>query len=79
MTRFTGSLDTRMTYTASGSVTNIAARLSDYARGGDILIGEETCAMIQGLWPVYDLGPVVLKGLKHPQNVFSLLRQLPIS
>lgn len=79
MTRFTGSLDTRMTYTASGSVTNIAARLSDYARGGDILIGEETRAMIQGLWPVYDLGPIILKGLKHPQNVFSLLRQLPIS
>ncbi len=79
MTRFKGSLDTRMTYTASGSVTNIAARLSDYAKGGDILIGEETCAMIQGLWPVYDLGPVVLKGLKHPQKVFSLLRQLPNS
>ena len=79
MTRFKGSLDTRMTYTASGSVTNIAARLSDYAKGGDILIGEETCAMIQGLWPVYDLGPVVLKGLKQPQKVFSLLRQLPNS
>jgi hypothetical protein len=31
------------------------------------------------LWPVYDLGPVVLKGLKHPQKVFSLLRQLPNS
>jgi adenylate cyclase len=79
MTRFTGSLDTRMTYTASGSVTNIAARLSDYARGGDILIGEDTQAMIQGLWPVYDLGPVILKGLKRSQNVFSLLRKLPVS
>ncbi|MBU3950978.1 MAG: adenylate/guanylate cyclase domain-containing protein, partial [Proteobacteria bacterium] len=74
MTRFTGSLDTRMTYTASGSVTNIAARLSDYAKGGDILIGEETQRMIQGLWPVYGLGPVILKGLKQPLNVFSLLR-----
>lgn len=79
MTRFTGSLDTRMTYTASGSVTNIAARLSDYARGGDILIGEETKRMIQGLWPIYDRGPVILKGLKHPQSVFSLLRPRPIS
>jgi len=74
MTRFTGSLDTRMTYTASGSVTNIAARLSDYARRGDILIGEETQKMIQGLWPVYSLGPVHLKGMKDHLQVFSLLR-----
>jgi len=74
MTRFTGSLDTRMTYTASGSVTNIASRLSDYAKGGDILIGENTRQLIEGLWPVYSLGPVVLKGLESPTQVFSLLR-----
>lgn len=74
MTRFTGSLDTRMTYTASGSVTNIAARLSDYAKGGDILIGEETQRMIKDFWPVYGLGPVVLKGLKNSLQVFSLLK-----
>ena len=74
MTRFTGSLDTRMTFTASGSVTNIASRLSDYAKGGDILIGEETQRMIQGLWPVYSLDPVTLKGMKDPLPIFSLLR-----
>jgi class 3 adenylate cyclase len=74
MTRFTGALDTRMTYTASGTVTNIAARLSDHAKKGDILIGEATRKMIEGLWPVYSLGPVVLKGLEAPQQVFSLLR-----
>ena len=74
MTRFTGSLDTRMTYTASGSVTNIAARLSDYAKGGDILIGEETHKRIKDFWPVYSLGPVVLKGLKNSLEVFSLLK-----
>jgi len=74
MTRFTGSLDTRMTYTASGSVTNIAARLSDYAKGGDILIGEDTQKMIKDLWPVYGLGPVLLKGLTNPLEIFSLLK-----
>ncbi len=75
MTRFTGSLDTRMTYTASGSVTNIAARLSDYAKGGDILIGSTTRSLIRDIWPVHDLGPVPLKGLKDSQQVFSLLRK----
>ena len=74
MTRFKGSLNTRMTFTATGTVTNIAARLSDHAKAGDILIGEETKKIVEGLWPVYALGPVNLKGIKHPLLVFSLLR-----
>ena len=72
MTRFKGSLDTRMTYTATGTVTNIAARLADYARGGDIIIGEATKKMIEGLWPVFDLGEVHLKGIDQPLRVYSL-------
>ncbi len=74
MTVFKGTLETRMTYTATGPVTNLAARLADYAQGGDILIGEETRKMIDGLWPVYDLGLVSLKGINQPQRVYSLLR-----
>ncbi len=74
MTRFKGLLDTRMTFTATGTVTNIAARLSDHARSGDIIIGEETKRMLDGIWPVYDLDPVSLKGIKDKVPVFSLLR-----
>ena len=72
MTRFKGSLSTRMTYTASGRVTNIAARLSDLAKRGDILIGEETARLIEGLWPVFDRGKVTLKGIDEPVQVYSL-------
>ncbi|MFH1349617.1 MAG: adenylate/guanylate cyclase domain-containing protein [Pseudomonadota bacterium] len=72
MTKFKGSLDTRMTYTASGPVTNLAARLADFAKGGDILIGGETKKLIQGIWSVYDLGDVLLKGIDKPQRVYSL-------
>jgi class 3 adenylate cyclase len=75
MTRFKGLLDTRMTFTATGTVTNIAARLSDHAKSGDIIIGGETKRMVDGIWPVYDLGPVSLKGIKDKELVFSLLRQ----
>ncbi len=77
MTKFKGSLDTRMTYTASGSVTNIAARLADYAKGGDMLIGEATKKMIEGLWPVFDLGEVRLKGIEQPLRVYSLKERAP--
>jgi len=73
MTHFKGSLETRMTYTASGSVTNLAARLADYAKGGDILIGDETKKLIEGLWPVYDHGLTTLKGIEKPIRIYSLL------
>jgi len=74
MTRFRGSLETRMTYTATGPVTNIAARLASYATGGDILIGEGTKNLIKGLWPVYDKGMANLKGIDEALRVFSLLK-----
>jgi class 3 adenylate cyclase len=72
LTKFKGSLDTRMTYTASGPVTNLAARLADFARGGDILIGNETKLLIEGMWPIFDLGQVHLKGIEKPVKIFSL-------
>ena len=74
MSRFKGLLHTRMTFTATGRVTNIAARLSDHAKFGDILVGEETRKMVDRIWPVYAIGPVLLKGIKDPVPVFSLLR-----
>jgi class 3 adenylate cyclase len=73
MTLFKGSLGARMTYTASGPVTNLAARLASRAKGGDILMGEETRRLIQGLWPVYDRGHIRLKGIAEPVRIFSLV------
>ena len=75
MTVFKGTLETRMTYTATGSAINLAARLADLAQGGDILIGKETERLVSGLWPVYSIGRVHLKGIDEPQNVYSLLRK----
>jgi class 3 adenylate cyclase len=74
MTRFRGSVGTRMTYTATGNVTNLAARLAATARGGDILIAEETRKIIDSLWPVYDKGTATLKGIEHPVHIYSLLK-----
>jgi class 3 adenylate cyclase len=74
MTRFEGSLGTRMTYTASGPVTNLAARLAAHATGGDILIGEETRELIEGLWEAHDRGTSTLKGIGEPVRIHSLIR-----
>ncbi|MFH1487883.1 MAG: adenylate/guanylate cyclase domain-containing protein, partial [Pseudomonadota bacterium] len=75
MTRFKGILTTRMTYTASGTVTNLASRLASHAKGGDVLIGEKTKDLIDGLWPVYDRGECELKGIDEPVRIYSLIRK----
>jgi|GEM_PF-3308184 len=74
MTKFKGTLNTRMTFTAAGTVTNIAARLSGHAQGGDILTGEATKQIIQGVWLVYDREFTRLKGVKEPLQIYSRLR-----
>ena len=64
-----------MTYTASGPVTNLAARLASHAEGGDILLAEETKNLIEGLWPMHDRGRVRLKGIDEPIRIYSLLKE----
>jgi class 3 adenylate cyclase len=51
----------------------LAARLATHAKEGDILIGEETKKLINGLWPVYERGEAKLKGIPKPLRIFSLL------
>jgi class 3 adenylate cyclase len=70
--RFVGDLSSHMTYTASGKVTNLAARLSDLAEGGDILISPQTKALIDGLWPIQDRGRATIKGFDDEISVFSI-------
>jgi class 3 adenylate cyclase len=77
MSRFRGALAVRMTYTASGQVTNLAARLADLAKGGKILIGDETKKMIEGLWPVLPRGKKSLKGIEAPVFIFELKQERP--
>jgi len=72
MTRLKGTLSTRMTYTASGSVTNLAARLAQHAKGGEILFAETTRQMIHSLWPIEDRGTAALKGIDTPIHIYAL-------
>jgi class 3 adenylate cyclase len=75
MSRFEGSAGTRMTFTASGPVTNVAARIASTSREGDILVGPETARRIQSEIPLYDRGAVRFKNVKEPVQVFSLVRE----
>ena len=74
MTKFIGASGTRMTFTASGPVTNLAARIASSAAGGDILVGPETAARIKDEMILFDRGPMHFKNVKEEVRVYSLIR-----
>lgn len=74
MTRFRGSTGTRMTFTASGPVTNLASRIASAASGGDILVGPETARRIEGEKTLFSRGLMRFKNVKKDIQVYSLIR-----
>lgn len=71
-TKIRGTGGDRWTFTASGPVTIMAARLSDYAHGGQILIGEQTARRIGKFFSLIHLGKVHLKNFKDAVEVLQV-------
>jgi class 3 adenylate cyclase len=63
----------RYDYGALGSVTNIAARLSDEAGPGQILLTQRAYAALEGRVEARTVGPLELKGLGRPMDVYELV------
>ena len=74
MTRFHGAAGTRMTFTATGPVTNLAARIASAAADGDILVGPQTAERIKNEITLYDRGFMKFKNVKEKVHVYSLIR-----
>ncbi|MEW5913219.1 MAG: adenylate/guanylate cyclase domain-containing protein [Thermodesulfobacteriota bacterium] len=74
--RFEGLAGTRWTFTATGPVTNTAARLGALASKGEIYIGPETAQRVQGRFALKDIGPQQLKNVAQPVQVFQVLGPL---
>lgn len=64
----------RMDYGAVGNVTNLAARLCEEAKGGQILTDKETLAKVGDLVQVECLNELQLKGFARPVAVFNIVR-----
>lgn len=71
--RFRGSSGARTTFTASGPVTNLAARLAAAATEGDILVGPETALRIKNAMTLFDRGYMNFKNISGKVHVFSLV------
>ncbi|UCF85584.1 MAG: GAF domain-containing protein [Desulfobacteraceae bacterium] len=74
MTKFNGAAGTRMTFTATGPVTNLAARIASASVEGDILVGPETAKRIKDQIPIFDRGRMSFKNVKEKVRVYSLIR-----
>jgi predicted ATPase/class 3 adenylate cyclase len=65
--------DLRMDYTAVGQTTHLAARMEQLATPGSILFAPDTLQLAEGYVQVKGLGPVQVKGLSEPVEVYELL------
>ena len=63
----------RWDYGAIGTVTNLAARLCNEAKGGQVLIASRVAAAVEGLIETEGVGSLALKGLVKPVPTFNVL------
>ena len=65
--------DLHMDYSAVGETTHLAARMEQLATPGSIRFTAATLHLVEGLVQVNALGPIPVKGLPDPVEVFELL------
>lgn len=66
--------ESRYDYAVIGSVANLAARLSDAAAGGQILIASRVRAAVEDVADVEPVGELALKGFHKPVAAFNVRR-----
>lgn len=69
--------DLRMDYTAIGDTTNLAARVEQAAKPGEIWMSRETRHIIRGYFKEESVGEIPLKGKAQPQHLYRLISDLP--
>jgi class 3 adenylate cyclase len=63
----------RRDYGVIGNVTNLAARLSDAAKAGEILVTARVCGELRNGLRAEPVGELALKGFQQPQMAYRLL------
>jgi class 3 adenylate cyclase/tetratricopeptide (TPR) repeat protein len=64
--------DLHMDYTAVGQTTHLAARMEQMAPPGTILLAPATLQLAEGYVQVVARGPVAVKGLPEPVEIYAL-------
>lgn len=66
--------ENRMDYTVIGNTVNVAARLEQVAKGGQIIIGEQTYLQTQGHFRLQKKGKLRVKNKTEPIICYEVLR-----
>jgi len=69
--------DLRMDYTAIGDTTNLAARVEQAAKPGEIWMSQETRNIARGYFKEESVGEISLKGKAQPQHLYRLISEMP--
>src|SRR5262249_47431059 len=69
--------DLRTDYSAVGQTTHLAARMEQLATPGTTLLTADTLRLAEGYVEVRALGPVPVKGLTEPVEVYDLVAAGP--
>ena len=77
-TKIEGANGTRWTYTASGQVTIVAARLAALAQGDEILVGAGTRERLGDQFSFEALGERPLRNVETPVRLFRLALPQPV-
>jgi predicted ATPase/class 3 adenylate cyclase len=70
--------DLQMDYTAVGQTTHLAARMEQMAMPGSVLMTAEALRLSEGYVQVKALGPVNVKGLNEPVEVYEITGAGPV-
>jgi class 3 adenylate cyclase/predicted ATPase len=70
--------DLHMDYTAVGQTTHLAARMEQMAMPGSILVTADVLRLAEGYVQVNPLGPVPIKGLPDPAEVYEVTGAGPV-
>jgi adenylate cyclase len=62
----------RSDYTASGTAINLASRLCEMAKDGEILLSTRAATAVDDDFPTTSTGDITLKGIREPVEVFRL-------
>ena len=62
----------RYDYGVVGTVANLASRLCDEARGGEIIVSARAAAALPASFRTEPVGPLTLKGFRDPVHAFRL-------
>jgi adenylate cyclase len=67
----------RFQYSVTGTVANLAARLCDQAKSGEILVDSKVHAAVERMAELEPAGELALKGLHRPVRAFNVRELRP--